>query len=70
MILRVLLLLPLLALCPPVAAAQPDDPLPRPTVVFPEWQPAFKTKRTLVTVDCVVVDRAQWVDLGVRQRVN
>jgi hypothetical protein len=69
MFLRLLLLLALLALCPPVVAAQPDDPLPRPPV-FPEWQPTCQTRWTLVTVDCVVVDRAQWVDLGVRRRVN
>lgn len=41
----------------PPASGQPDDPLPRPEVTFPEWQPTFRTKRTLVTVDCVVTDR-------------
>jgi VWFA-related protein len=56
MSLRILVLLPLLTLCPQVAAAQPDDPLPRPTVVFPEWQPTFKATTTLVTIDAVVTD--------------
>ena len=33
------------------AAAQPQG------VQWPEWQPTFRTTRTLVTVDCVVTDR-------------
>jgi VWFA-related protein len=33
------------------ALAQPQG------VQWPEWQPTFRTKRTLVTVDCVVTDR-------------
>jgi VWFA-related protein len=37
-------------------AAQPDDPLPRRNVAFPDSQPTFRTTSTLVTVDAVVTD--------------
>ena len=37
--------------------AQDDVPLPPPQVVVPTDPPTFKTSRSLVTVDCVVVDK-------------
>jgi len=50
-------LLALTVFAPAPALAQDDVPLPRPNVVVPTDPPTFKTTRSLVTVDCVVVDK-------------